>query len=101
MHHKLFRYGCLSLALVAIPLLAAVSFQYWDINGATAGAGGATPSGTWNTTTANFNAASDGTGPATVWVQNSDAVFSAGNDATGTYNITHGVSITANSVLVK
>ena len=62
---------------------------YWDIDGATLGAGGATPGGTWDaTTTANWNAASDGTGAAQTWSAGSTAYFAAGGDATGTYTVT-------------
>jgi autotransporter-associated beta strand protein len=61
---------------------------YWDTNGATAGAGGATPTGTWDTTTSNWNNNSGGTTGAGKWAANSVAVFSAGTDATGTFTVT-------------
>ena len=59
----------------------------WDLNGNTAGAGGATPSGTWNTD-AIWNLAPDGTLVPIPWQAGGVAVFSAGSDATGTYTIT-------------
>src|SRR3954447_17738255 len=64
--------------------------NYWDIDTIDqAGAGGATPSGTWDTgTTANWNTNSDGTGLPGFWTAGDAAVFSAGGDATGTYTVT-------------
>ena len=61
---------------------------YWDINGATAGAGGATPSGTWDASTANWNNSAAGDGNALAWTSGGAATFSAGSDASGTYTIT-------------
>ncbi|MDR3459626.1 MAG: HYR domain-containing protein, partial [Verrucomicrobiae bacterium] len=61
---------------------------YWDINGTNAGAGGSSPSGSWDTTTANWNTSSAGTAAAGVWADGNTAVFSAGSDATGSYGIT-------------
>src|SRR5436190_14594624 len=55
---------------------------YWDVNGSTAGSGGTAPSGNWDLVTANWNNTADGTGAVSVWVNGSDAVFSAGTDAT-------------------
>ena len=64
---------------------------YWDLNGATAGSGGPTPSGTWDTTTHNWSTSSTGT-TATVAYPSSlttnTADFSAGTDATGAYTVT-------------
>lgn len=60
----------------------------WDIDGAIAGAGGATPSGTWDATTPNWNDAGDGTSAASVWSAGNAAVFAAGTDANGTYTVT-------------
>lgn len=61
---------------------------YWDTNGATAGAGGTSPSGLWDTSTSNWNDTIDGRGGASRWVDGSDAVFSAGTDATGAFTVT-------------
>ena len=62
---------------------------FWDINGATAGAGGATPSGTWDTgTTANWTTDSTGSSAATTWASANTAIFSAGTDATGLFTVT-------------
>jgi autotransporter-associated beta strand protein len=66
---------------VAIPTLN------WDIDGATAGAGGATPAGAWDATTANWNADYLGTGAAAIWTNGMAASFAAGTDATGAYTV--------------
>ncbi len=62
-------------------------YAYWDANGATAGAGGPTPAGTWGTD--NFWS-DDAAGEAATlgWVAAGDAVFSAGSDATGVFTVT-------------
>jgi hypothetical protein len=60
---------------------------YWDINGPAAGAGGPSPSGTWDASSSLWNTNSDGaiaTGP---WRPGATAIFSAGTDATGSYTI--------------
>ena len=75
--------------------------KYWDIDGPTAGAGGATPSGTWDIETTNWNLSADGTGPAEMWTGPHDAVFAAGTDATGAYNVTLQGSNPANSITIK
>lgn len=59
----------------------------WDLNGDTAGAGGATPSGTWNSS-AIWNLAPDGTLVPIPWQAGSVATFAAGSDATGSYSVT-------------
>jgi autotransporter-associated beta strand protein len=59
----------------------------WDLNGNVAGAGGASPSGTWNTD-AIWNLAPDGTLVPIPWQAGGVAVFAAGNDATGPYTVT-------------
>lgn len=75
------------------------SLRYWDIDDTVAGAGGATPSGTWDTTTANWNNAA-GDGSAAVWTGvNQAAVFSAGNGATGNYTVTVSGTQTADAVI--
>ncbi|MGB1130522.1 MAG: hypothetical protein ACPG4K_10760 [Haloferula sp.] len=62
---------------------------YWDTDGTTAGSGGATPSGTWDAATTNWDlTASDGTGAAAAWSPGATAAFSAGSDATGSYTVT-------------
>ncbi|MFL6542121.1 MAG: hypothetical protein ACJ8I9_03045, partial [Chthoniobacterales bacterium] len=74
---------------------------YWDLNGATAGAG-TTPSGTWDTASNNkiwnINANGGGNGGSLdKWANtpDSNAVFSAGSDATGGYTVSLLQAITA------
>ncbi len=62
------------------------SARYWDINGATAGAGGTSPGGAW--TGSFWSTSPGGTGTPAAWTANSDAVFSAGSDATGFFKVT-------------
>ena len=50
--------------------------------------GGATPSGTWDGATANWNNSAAGDGNALTWTPGGAATFSAGSDATGSYTIT-------------
>ncbi|MDR3457830.1 MAG: Ig-like domain repeat protein, partial [Verrucomicrobiae bacterium] len=84
-----------SLALVALATAlctadanAVPSNFYWDISGTTAGAGGPSPTGNWDTATANWNLNSAGTGSAVVWSDGFAAIFAAGTDATGNYTVT-------------
>ncbi len=74
---------------------------YWDINGTTAGAGGATPSGTWSTAATNWNYLADGTGTTFGWTNGDNAVFSAGTDATGTFTATISGGVTAQNITVE
>ena len=68
---------------------AQAATAYWDMNGATAGAGGTTPAGTWDAMSANWNTDSTGGGGGTIaaWAGGNTAVFAAGTDATGTYTV--------------
>lgn len=60
---------------------------YWDANGAVAGAGGPTPTGTWGVD-AFWGGIADGTDATAVWQAGADAIFSAGDDATGMFAVT-------------
>jgi fibronectin-binding autotransporter adhesin len=74
---------------------------YWDRNGTTLGAGGTAPFGVWGSTTdAHWNTEADGTGEtSTVATSHSDHVFfSAGNDATGSFDVTIGSGSNTKSV---
>jgi autotransporter-associated beta strand protein len=75
---------CLGLALLANNTQAANS--YWDINGTTAGAGGATPSGTWES--AFWSTDSTGASATATWNEGDFPEFAAGTDATGSYTVT-------------
>ena len=85
----LLRYLCLAI-VAATGSSSWGAVQYWDINGSTAGAGGASPSADWDPAgvNLNWNASPDGTGADMPWTAGSDAVFAAGNDATGAYTAT-------------
>lgn len=58
---------------------------YWDIDGDTAGAGGATPSGNWDDANWSFTAAGDVAGESLL--DGDTPVFAAGTDATGAYTV--------------
>jgi len=78
------------VALAALmTLLATPGFGvslYWDANGPTVGAGGATPTGTWGTD--NFwSSVAGGAAATAAWTNGESAVFSAGSDATGTFTV--------------
>src|SRR4051812_26826227 len=77
----------LSMAAAIAPSGWAASL-YWDTNGPSAGAGGTSPVGTWDTTKTNWNATPDGTGATVPWTSGSNAIFAAGTDASGTYTVT-------------
>jgi fibronectin-binding autotransporter adhesin len=63
--------------------------RYWDIDTISrAGAGGATPSGTWSGTNATWSTNAGGTGIPTTWPGGNLAAFAAGSDATGAYTVT-------------
>src|SRR5205823_424900 len=86
----------MAAAGVAMPCTARAATQYWDGNGATAGAG-TTPTGTWGTS--NFwSTSSAGTVATTAWTSGNTAVFSAGTDATATYTVTVSVTQTAGAI---
>src|SRR3954454_15902074 len=77
--------------------------NYWDIDTIDqSGAGGPTPSGTWDTgTTANWNTNSDGTGIPATWTAGDSAVFAAGGDATGAYTVTLAANQTLGALTVE
>ncbi|QNN21671.1 hypothetical protein HED60_05105 [Planctomycetales bacterium ZRK34] len=86
----------LIVAAFALPARADV---YWDIDGATAGAGGATPSGNW--TSANWSTDSTGSSATAAWTPGEIAVFSAGTDATGAYSVNlQGTSQTVGGIVI-
>jgi autotransporter-associated beta strand protein len=75
------------LRATSVPVAAAL---YWDIDGASPGAGGAAPSGTWDGAAANFTADAAGASAATVGITSSasDVLFAAGTDAGDAYTVT-------------
>lgn len=60
---------------------------YWDTDGGTLGAGGLAPSGVWGTD-AFWGSDPLGEVATSAWTAGSDAVFSAGADATGLFTVT-------------
>jgi len=83
-----------SLILCALAVLGLVAVQpvqaatvYWDINGATVGAGGLAPAGTWDGVNTYWNGVANGTGVPAAWTAGDTAVFAAGSDATGIYTV--------------
>lgn len=60
---------------------------YWDLNGASAGAGGTDLTGTWDSAAANWNPSSGGTSPTNSWIGGRVAMFAAGTDG-GNYTVT-------------
>ncbi len=89
--------GCLSAVIVEEATGVAA---YWDTNAATAGSGGATPSGTWDSTSTNWND-SAGTGTPATWSTGLIAVLSAGTDASGAYTITVDGTQSASYILAQ
>jgi autotransporter-associated beta strand protein len=74
----------------AIQIVQPANLLYWDRNGNTSGAGGATPAGVWATSgsnRANWTTSATGSTSTGNWVDGAVAVFGAGSDATGTYNV--------------
>lgn len=69
-------------------LQAQVLTLYWDISGATVGAGGATPSGTWDVSSNTWNSNTTGNATTSAWSTGAIAAFAAGSDATGAYTVT-------------
>jgi fibronectin-binding autotransporter adhesin len=76
-------------ALLAAPTVHADSY-YWDIDGATAGAGGTAPAGSWTTGGTTWSTSPNGSVAtvAATTAASDDLFFSAGVDATGAYTIT-------------
>jgi autotransporter-associated beta strand protein len=62
------------------------TFLYWDADGVTAGAGGASPTGDWSGQ--NWTTDPLGLTAGSTWTADSTAVFAAGQEATGAYTVT-------------
>ena len=76
-----------SIHVVAVAFDPPVPTQYWDVNSNAAGAGGPIATGTWSGTDMNWDQKSDGTDFTSLWSAGSTAVFAAGTDANGIYNV--------------
>ena len=77
------------------------TLSYWDTDGATAGAGGATPAGTWDAATTNWSASSLGDVATGAWTASNAAVFSAGSASTGAFAVQVAGTVTADAVWAK
>ena len=83
--------GLLALVIGASgfrPQFTFAAVSYWDINGPVPGAGGPNAGGTWSLSAPNWTFDPAGTVPTSGWVPNDTALFSAGNDATGSFEVT-------------
>jgi hypothetical protein len=86
---------------VSLRAITPLSPTYWDLNGDTAGAGGETPFGTWDTSTAQWTSAATGDTTTAAWTDGSVAAFSAGSDATGLYTVTLAAPRSVSGLLVE
>ena len=88
--------------LRTIPLLCAAANShaqtlYWDTNGATDGSGNA--AGTWDVgATSNWSADSTGLSASTTWADGNAAIFSAGTDGVGAWNVTVSGTVAPTSI---
>jgi len=93
--------GAIAFALAVATSTLRAADSFWDINGDTPGAGGTTPAGTWDASTANWSADSTGSSATSPWTSGDTAVFSAGTDATGTFTVTVSGTQTAAGIRVE
>ena len=61
--------------------------KYWDVNGATAGSGQGTTTGTWNTSGSTWSTDSTGSSATTPFASGDTVVFSAGTDGTSAFTV--------------
>src|SRR4051812_3579856 len=102
MHPKLLpRIFAVSLGLAVAGVSTAGAQLYWDTNGATAGSTAGAVSGAWDTATANWSPDANGAVATQAWVNGSNAVFSAGTNATGLQTVTVTGAISANSITIE
>ncbi len=103
------RSGAVSLAALTAPLMgvfvappgrAEAALSYWDADGSTPGAGGATPSGTWGVSSF-WSPSAAGTSNTAAWTDADTAVFSAGTNAVGAFTVTVSGSQTAGSIIFE
>ena len=72
---------------------------FWDVNGATAGAGGTAPSGLWSDD--HWSADPSGESPTGAWESGAIALLAAGDDATGAYTVTLDSTETAQGITAR
>jgi autotransporter-associated beta strand protein len=84
---------------ILAPIGASAAPLYWDLTAGVAGAGGPTPSGTFNSNS--WNTVSDGTGALGAITSADTAIFSAGTDATGAFTVNLTAATTVAGVTVE
>lgn len=84
------------------PAQTMAQILYWDTNSNAPGAG-TNPSDTWSTSPSqkNWDPNSAGTTFKERWTDGRDAVFSAGNDATGAYTVTVSNTVSVSSITIE
>lgn len=89
-------------ALCLAPLVHSATY-YWDTDGATAGAGGSSPTGNWVTAGSTWSTNANGTVAvsAVTTTTDDDLIFSAGVNATGNYSIDLSDTQSAKSLTVR
>lgn len=75
------------------------TLSYWDIDGATSGAGGATPTGNW--TDSNWSSDVTGSSATSNWTAGRAAVFSAGTNASGAFTVNVSGTQSADAIWVQ
>jgi fibronectin-binding autotransporter adhesin len=88
-----------SFSGVQIENTYAGTLSFWDTNGTSTGAGGASPSGNWSD--ANWSSSAAGAATPGAWTSGNAAVFAAGSDATGPYTVNLGGTQTTDIVWVQ
>jgi fibronectin-binding autotransporter adhesin len=98
--------GGAALSLVSGVLLslaphAGADTLYFDTNGTADGSAHLTNQQTWNSTTLDWTTDPNGDITTGLWVNNDDAVFSAGTNATLAYVVSSGGNLTTNSITIQ
>ena len=83
----------------ANPQQASAADAYWDIDGDTAGAGGANPGGNWGDS--NWSSSAAGDAATAAWTGEDTAVLSAGIDATGSFTLNLASATTIGGLTVE
>jgi len=78
---------------------ASAASAYWDIDGTTAGAGGASPGGNWDD--ANWSSSAAGDASTAAWTPGDTAFLSAGSDATGSFTLNLASATTIGGLTVE
>lgn len=89
------------LASVVLVSAGQAATRYWDIDGSVVGAGGATPSGIWSSSSLTWNQNGNGNSSFNTFGSGDDAIFSAGTDATGAYTVTVSGTQNVSSITIQ